>query len=277
MIDESASPILNASGNLKGIVLVFRDMTERRRAEAALRSSERLALIGRLSATIAHEIQNPLDAVTNLLYLIEQTGGLPETVGEYAHMAQEEVVRISQITRQLLSFNREALRPAPVDVSIVIENVIGLFGPKLTSSGIILRSNYGTREKVYGLPGELRQVFSNLIGNAVEATPKGGQIQVRVTDGVDWLDPSRRGVRVLVADNGSGIPRSARAGLFTPFFTTKGEKGTGLGLWVSKGIVEKHEGSMRFRSSIDGKRRGTTFAVFLPLEPSARERAGTAA
>lgn len=276
-IDESAAPMLDANGNLQGIVLVFRDMTERRKAEAALRSSERLALIGRLSATIAHEIQNPLDAVTNLLYLIEQTGGLTNGTLEYAHLAEEEVGRISQITRQLLSFNREALKSAPVNVSEIIENVIGLFGPKLTSSGITVKTNYATKEKVYGLPGELRQVFSNLIGNAVEATPKGGQIQVRVTDGVDWLDPSRRGVRVLIADNGSGIPRSARAGLFTPFFTTKGEKGTGLGLWVSKGIVEKHEGSMRFRSSIDGTRRGTTFTVFLPLEPSARERAGTAA
>jgi signal transduction histidine kinase len=212
-----------------------------------------------------------------LLYLIEQGPGVPSDIGEYARLAQEEVARISQITRQLLSFNREALQPAPVDLTGIIENVIGLFGPKLASAGVTVRTDYETREKVFGLPGELRQVFSNLIGNAVEATPKGGQIQVRVMRGTDWLDLSRRGVRVIIADNGSGIPRSARAGLFTPFFTTKGEKGTGLGLWVSKGIVEKHEGSMRFRSLTNGTRRGTTFSVFLPLQPSAGEWTGTAA
>lgn len=277
VIDESAAPILDDKANLKGIVLVFRDMTEQRRSESAWRSSERLALIGRLSSTIAHEIQNPLDAATNLLYLIEQAGGLPDAVGEYAHLAQEEVARISEITKQLLNFNREARTPAPVDVSGIVENVIRLFAPKMASAGVTVRTKYDTREKVFGLPGELRQVFSNLIGNAVEATAKGGQVQVRIMDGVDWVDPSRRGVRVVIADNGSGIPRSARAGLFTPFFTTKGEKGTGLGLWVSKGIVEKHEGSMRFRSSSDGTARGTTFSIFLPLEPSAGERSGTAA
>lgn len=277
VIDESAAPIVDAGGKLRGIVLVFRDMTERRRTENALRSSERLALVGRLSATIAHEIQNPLDAVTNLLYLIEHTDGLPVTVPEYAHIAQDEILRITQITRQLLSFNREARQPVPVDLKEVIESVLGLFGPKLTSNGIRVQKDYETTEKVVGLPGELRQVFSNLIGNAMEATGKGGEINIKVSSANDWRDGHRKGIRVVVSDNGTGIPGTARGGLFTPFFTTKGEKGTGLGLWVSKGIVEKHEGSMRFRSSTEGSRRGTTFMVFLPLEPTARAQAGNAA
>ena len=277
VIEESAAPIVDSSGKLRGIVLVFRDMTERRRAETVLRSSERLALVGRLSATIAHEIQNPLDAVTNLLYLIEHTHGVPPSVLEYAQIGQDEVSRITQITRQLLSFNREAREPVPVDLGEVIDSVFGLFGPKLTSNGIAVRKDYETKEKILGLPGELRQLFSNLIGNAMEASDKGGAIQVKVSSATDWRDGMRKGVRVVIADNGSGIPQPARRGLFTPFFTTKGEKGTGLGLWVSKGIVEKHEGSMRFRSSTDGIRRGTTFSVFLPLEPMAMARAGNAA
>jgi PAS domain S-box-containing protein len=277
VIEESAAPMLDESGELQGIVLVFRDITERRRAELVLRSSERLALVGRLSATIAHEIQNPLDAVTNLLYLIDNTEGLPQTAMQFSQLAQEEVRRISQITRQLLSFNREAREPVPVDICEVIESVIGLFGPKLTSSGIRVIKDYGTNEKVFGLPGELRQVFSNLIGNAMEATPKGGAIQIRVTSGTDWHNPRRKGVRVIISDNGSGIPTNAKRGLFTPFFTTKGEKGTGLGLWVSKGIIEKHEGVMRFRSATNGSWRGTTFSVFLPFGPTARVQAGNAA
>ncbi len=277
VIDETAAPILDTHGGLLGIVVVFRDMTDARRAEAVLRSSERLALVGRLSATIAHEIQNPLDAVTNLLYLIENTEGLPESALEFSHLAKDEVSRISQITRQLLSFNREAREPVPVDLAEVIDSVIALFGPKLTSSGIRVVKDYETNKRVFGLPGELRQVFSNLIGNAMEATPKGGEIQVRVSDATDWRDSNRQGVRVVISDSGTGIPSAARSGLFTPFFTTKGEKGTGLGLWVSKGIVEKHEGSLKFRSSTHDGHRGTTFAVFLPLESTANARTGTAA
>ena len=277
VIDESAAPMLDAKGNLRGIVIVARDMTERRRAENALRSSERLALVGRLSATIAHEIQNPLDAVTNLLYLIEHSEGVPESAQGYSQLAQEEVGRITQITRQLLSFNRESREPVPVNLTEIVDSVIGLFGPKLTASGIRVTKKYDTDEKVLGLPGELRQVFSNLLGNAIEAIGKGGEIQLRVSAGLDWRDFSRPGVRVTIADNGCGIPKQAQTNLFTPFFTTKGEEGTGLGLWVSRGIVEKHEGTMRFRTSTDGHWHGTVFNVFLPMEPSARASAGNAA
>lgn len=278
VIDESAAPILDRNnGKLLGVVVVFRDMTDARRAESVLRSSERLALVGRLSATIAHEVQNPLDAVTNLLYLIENTPDLPASTQEFCQLAKDEVSRISQITRQLLSFNREAREPVPVNLADVIDNVIGLFGPKLTSAGIRVIKDYETDKQIVGLPGELRQVFSNLIGNAMEATPKGGAIQVRISAATDWRDSNRQGVRVVISDSGTGIPAAARAELFTPFFTTKGEKGTGLGLWVCKGIVEKHEGLLRFRSSTRDGRRGTTFSVFLPLQPTATASAGNAA
>jgi PAS domain S-box-containing protein len=265
VIEESAAPIVGASGNLHGVVLVFRDITDRRRSEAVLRSSEKLALVGRLSATIAHEIQNPLDSVMNLLYLMENTPGLPEPHRDYARSAEEELGRITQITRQLLSFNREAREPVPSDVCEIIDSVITLFAPKLTKNKIQLIRQYETHDRVLGFPGELRQVFSNLLVNAMEASSANSRIVVRVSSA---HDDGRPGVRVLISDAGKGIPSSAKRDLFTPFFTTKGEKGTGLGLWVSRGIVEKHQGYIRFRSSTDGTKHGTSFLVFLPLEPA---------
>ena len=265
VIEESAAPIIGARGDLHGVVLVFRDITDRRRSEAVLRSSEKLALVGRLSATIAHEIQNPLDSVMNLLYLMETTPGLPDSHRDYARSAEEELGRITQITRQLLSFNREARQPVQTDLCEIIDSVIALFAPKLTANRVQVIRQYETHERVLGFPGELRQVFSNLIANAMEATSPNDRIVVRVSSA---HDDGRPGVRVLVSDTGKGIPSSVKKNLFTPFFTTKGEKGTGLGLWVSRGIIEKHQGYIRFRSSTEGSRHGTTFLVFLPLEPA---------
>lgn len=277
IIDETGAPILDINGQLRGVVLVMRDTTERRKADSALRSSERLALVGRLSATIAHEIQNPLDAVTSLLYLIQTSEGISPIALDYTRSASDEIARITNITRQLLSFNREALQPVPVNLSEIMDSVVSLFQAKLTASGIQVAREYETNRTVIGLPGELRQVFSNLFANATEAVGKGGCIRIRISAASDWRDSQRPGVRVVVSDNGSGIPVSARANLFTPFFTTKGEKGTGLGLWVSRGIVEKHEGRMKFRTRTSEPNRGTSFMVFLPAEPSITASTGTAA
>lgn len=277
IVEESAAPILSANGELRGIVIVFRDMTERRRSEAVLRSSEKLALVGRLSATIAHEIQNPLDSVMNLLFLVDRTPDLSPETREYSTAAREELTRITQITRHLLSFNREARQPVWVDLQEIIRSVVALFQPKLTAGNIRVDLQFVTQQQIVGFPGELRQVFSNLIANAMEASEKNGLILIRVSKGIDWSDPTREGVRILVADNGRGIPASARRDLFTPFFTTKGESGTGLGLWVSRGIVEKHEGFMRFRSSTEGLHRGTSFFIFLPVVAKSFMRAQSAA
>ena len=273
-VDESAASIPDATGTMRGMVLVLRDVTERKRSEAALQSSERLALIGRLAATIAHEIRNPLDAVMNLTYLVKSSPALGNDVRGHVMMAEDELRRIVHITSQLLSFHREAREAVSVDVEEIMESVLALFAPKLASSRIEVKREYKSHPAVMAFPGELRQVFSNLLANAMDAVGKNGVIRVRVAPAQGYGNGSIPGVRILVADNGCGIPDTSRESLFTPFFTTKGERGTGLGLWVSRGIVEKHEGTLRLRSSQrPGRYRGTAFAIFLPQQPQNGSRA----
>lgn len=265
-VDQTAAEITDEQGVTRGSVLVFRDMTQRKRSDDALRSSEKLVLIGRMSATIAHEIRNPLDSVSNLLYLLRRNPRMNEEGKEFINLAEEELARVAQIVNQLLSFNREARNPVQVDIVEVIESTLTLFAPKLQQQQIKVIRDFGNRRTVCGFPGELRQVFSNLIVNSMEASRRGGLITVRIKPSKDWALEDRDGVRVLICDDGVGIPEKARTNLFRPFFTTKGERGTGLGLWVSRGIVQKHEGSMKFRTSTNHGSSGTCFNIFLPLE-----------
>jgi PAS domain S-box-containing protein len=265
-IELTAAPILNQHNQIVGVAVVFRDVTQRRQTEQTLRSSERLTLAGRLSATIAHEIRNPLDTVTNLVYLLQRDHLPKETSSQYLQMASEELTRIAQITSQLLTFHRESRNPVEVSLSEVLESVLVLFAPRIKQSHIEIDRRYETEGCVRGYPGELRQVFSNLIGNAVEAMPHGGKLIVHTRESSLASDSLKRGVRVTLVDTGGGIPLGVRRNLFAPFYTTKGEKGTGLGLWVSRGIIEKHEGTIHFSSRMKPKRSGTAFSVFLPYE-----------
>lgn len=268
-VERSFAPI-KAGDGFAGVVIILRDVSERRRSEAALRSSERLSLLGRLSATIAHEIRNPLDAVMNLIYLLRTSANIDDAGRTFAKTAEEELQRIAQITHQLLAFNRESTKPVETNVPELIEGVLKLFAPKLSTAGITIHRNFGTTRPVIALPGELRQVFSNLIANAIDVLPRGGVISVKVSPAQEHGIRNRDGVRITVADDGPGIPEDVLGSLFTPFFTTKGEKGTGLGLWVSRGIITKHEGTLQLRSSTEGPRRGTVFSIFLPLKPGSR-------
>jgi len=268
-VEHSIAPIKSGK-TLTGVVVILRDISERRRSEAALRSSERLSLLGRLSATIAHEIRNPLDAVMNLVYLMRTSSTLDETGRTFAVMAEEELQRIAQITHQLLAFNRESTKPVETNVSELVVGVLKMFSPKISTAGLKLRSQLEETDKVIALPGELRQVFSNLLANAIDVLPPDGVIAVKVSNAQEFGVRQRSGVRITIADNGPGIPNEVLASLFTPFFTTKGEKGTGLGLWVSRGIITKHEGTLRLRSATEGIRRGTVFSIFLPVHPGTR-------
>lgn len=265
-IELTGAPILNNFGQIAGISVVFRDTTQRRQTEQTLRTSERLTLAGRLSATIAHEIRNPLDTVTNLVYLLQHEQNSNPAARQYLEMASEELARIAQITSQLLTFHRESRSPVPVNLNEVLDSVLVLFSPQIKRNQIQVEKRFEASRSVRGFPGELRQVFSNLVGNAIEAISQGGELILHTRESSLASDPTRKGIRITVLDDGSGIPRGVRKNLFAPFYTTKGEKGTGLGLWISRGIVEKHEGTIHLTSTNRNGRSGTAFSVFLPFE-----------
>jgi signal transduction histidine kinase len=233
-------------------------------AAEALRKSEKLAVVGRLAATIAHEINNPLASVTNLHYLMASASSLEE-VQRYLATADEELARVTEITTQTLRFHRESTIPAAVDVSAILDSVLKLYARRLASSNIVVDQSFDRSALIIGFAGELRQLVANLISNAVDAMHSGGKLRVRIVRASERRNGLRRGIRVVVADTGSGIPVSMRDKMFEPFATTKDDTGTGLGLWVSSEIVRKHNGDLRFRSHLG---RGTVFSIFLPLNPS---------
>jgi PAS domain S-box-containing protein len=266
-VSLTVSPIRDSHGNIVGASTIARDITQIKMAEQALRNSEKLAVAGRMAATVAHEINNPVEAVSNILYLLENSTQLDDTARQFVRAAQTELRRIGQITKLTLGFYRGGEhRKTQVRITELIDDVLTLYGRQIESLGIAVRKRYRSAGIVNGDAGELRQVFSNLIVNAVDALSKtGDQLSVHVADFVDWRNPNLRGARTVVGDNGPGIASEHRARLFEPFYTTKGEKGTGLGLWVSRGIIEKHGGSIRFRSSSTSGFSGTCFSVFLPF------------
>lgn len=246
------------------------DVTDRKNAEATLRKTEKLAATGRLAATIAHEINNPLEAVTNLLYLMRTDA---QNRDRYLEMAEQELKRVAHLTKQTLGFYRDTSQRVRTDISVLIEEVVGIYSARLAQRRIAvdMRLDQGCEVEVF--PGELRQVFSNLVSNAADAMLDGGRLQVRLRRVHDQRT-GLPGIRVTVADNGTGISPPVLRHMYEPFFTTKEEVGTGLGLWVTKGIVDKHEGRLRVRSST-GARHGTVFTLFLP--EMNQSRAGEAA
>jgi len=241
-----------------------RDVTEHKRMEEALRESEKLAATGRLAAAVAHEINNPLEALGNLLFLIGGHPSLDEDAKSYTALADKELRRVANITKQMLAFYRHSADPVPLKLSEILDSVVELYEARLARKNILLRRDYSSEDMVWGYPSIIRQLFANLLANAIEAAGTNRTIRLHVSNYRDWPKRERRGVRVSVADNGPGISAEIRHKVFEPFFTTKGEGGTGLGLWVSKGIVQKHEGKIRLRSSIEPGRSGTVFTVFLP-------------
>jgi PAS domain S-box-containing protein len=261
--------VRDTSGNVIGGINVLVDITARKLAEerqqqseAALRKSEKFAAAGRMAATIAHEINNPLEAIVNLWFLLGQDQSLSADGHELLKTLGTELSRVSHITKQTLQFYRDGKTPAPVDLAEPLNAAVSLYSRKALSASTNIETHYRTSATIFGFAGELRQVFANLIGNALEAGANG--IKIRVSPGRDWKHGARCGVRVAIADNGSGIPADSAGKLFEPFFTTKDEKGTGLGLWVSKGIVQKHDGWIRMRTSTRRAHHGTTFELFLP-------------
>lgn len=267
-VTETGAPVYERNGDLAGIVLVLRDSTQQRKTQAALLASEKLAVAGRLAATIAHEIHNPLDSVANLLYLM-RTGSNPQENERFLDMAQGELSRATQISRALLGMYRESRTAVALDISSLLGSVLVLLERRFKDIGVTIQADLEQPAVVSGFPAELRQVFTNLLTNAAEASPRGEMVRLctRAASGIDPTDPSasrRPGVLITIEDRGLGVPPEIQRQLFQPFFSTKGEAGTGLGLWVSKGIVEKHGGTVELTSSTDSENHGTIVSVFLP-------------
>ena len=259
-----ASPVRDDKGNVARWFGTNTDITEQRRAEEALRQTEKLAATGRLAASIAHEINNPLEAVINLVYLARKQ---PENARKYLELADQELERITQITRNTLGFYRDSSSTKEVDISEVLGEVIALYWRKIQFKKISVRPDYGNGIKIVGFPGEIRQIFANLVANAIEALSAEGSLVIRASR-VTLRDGSNRaGVRVTFLDNGTGIAPENRKKIFEPFYTTKKDVGTGLGLWLTLQLVEKHHGSLRVRTSVEPGRSWTVFSVFLPERP----------
>jgi PAS domain S-box-containing protein len=271
LIDQSAAPIRDAKGKVAGAVLVFRDITDLRKREAALMAHEKLAVAGRLSATIAHEIHNPLDSVANLHYLMANETD-PALQQKYLAMAQQELNRTLQISRAMLGLYREPKAPVNVDLRELLESVLLLLDRQLKDKSVAVGKMLGDGAPIQGFPGELRQVFTNLVTNAAEASGRGGRLQILLEPVAD----TRLGATVTITDSGPGVLEANQAKLFKPFFTTKGELGTGLGLWVSKGIVEKHGGKIELTNSTDPIFPGAAVRVYLPAMGPASTMAAAA-
>lgn len=259
------APIL-LNGRIIGGVVVNTDVTQTRLQDEALRKSEKLAAVGQLASSIAHEINNPLEAITNLLYLVRHSDSMEE-VQEYATMAQGELSRVTEITLQTLRFHRQQSRSIPVDVTELARAVMSLYTGRLLVRSIQVHWKIVDVPEVVCLEGEIRQVLNNLVRNALDAMASGGNLCIAV-HGQSHLKDGRSGVRLSVADTGEGISPMIADRLFEPFQTTKEQTGTGLGLWVSKGIVEKHGGYISIRTR-RGIVHGTVFAVWLPVDGGA--------
>ena len=263
-VSLTVSPIKDDHGNVVGGSKILRDISDRKRMEKALIESEKLAATGRMAAAIAHEINNPLESVTNLAYLLSIDQSLSERARGFAQLLLQEVSRASDITRQTLAFYRDSTHPTDVDLALLVDNLLDLNRPRLQSKEIEIVREFNQHRTVFGFAAELRQVIANLLLNAVDAVGRHGILRIRI--GLAAGAPDF--IRLSVADNGPGIPSELRYRLFEPFFTTKGSGGNGLGLWVTRGIVEKHHGEIQVRSRRTQGCSGTVFSVLIPRKNS---------
>jgi PAS domain S-box-containing protein len=241
-----------------------RDVTEQIKMEEALRKSEKLALAGRFAATVAHEINNPLEALRNLIHLARTAEEESKYSAHYLTLADSELSRVAQITKRFLGFYREKSDPIQIKVSEVLDEVVAMLGPTLDRKGLHIERRYERESHVLASTAHLRQIILNLVTNAVDACERGEKIILHVRTVTDWRNGNGRGVRIVVADTGHGIPQSERSKIFEPFFTTKQDVGTGLGLWITKQLIENYGGRIRMRSSEAEGRSGTTFSMFFP-------------
>jgi two-component system, NtrC family, sensor kinase len=247
-----------------GSILIIAEITKEKQAEEALLISERLAATGRMAHTIAHEINNPLEAITNLIYLLQGSLHQPEIARKYIDSAERELERVSRISRQILSFNRESAVPVEIPISDLIDDVLALNNRSLVDRAIQVRKEWDSTQTIQGFPAQLRQVFSNLVRNAIEASSQESEIRIRISKSRLGVAQSIPAVRITIGDHGVGIPPENINRIFEAFYTTKNLKGSGVGLWLSANIVTEHGGKLQVRSSARASRSGTCMSVVLP-------------
>lgn len=265
----SCYPVRTTPQQVRWAGVIVLDASERKRSEEALRKSEKLAVTGRLAASIAHEINNPLEAITNLLFLLRNHTPLDEQAVHFASMAEYEVRRISEITQQTLRFYRQSTLPARATMAELLDSVLSLYQGRVNTLDLRIERDYEPEMDLFCFAGEIRQVFANLVGNSIDAASDGCRLVVRARRSRNWKNPCEVGVRFTVADTGCGMEPEVRERVFEAFFTTKEVTGTGLGLWVSQEIVKKHRGIIHVRSraahsDFPGGATGTVFEIFLP-------------
>ena len=263
-LDFVYQPVREVDGTISGIIVLGVDVTERKQAERALIQNEKLAAVGRLAASIAHEINNPLEAVTNLLYLANGTDDT-EQIHTYLSMADLELRRAAAITSQTLRFHRQSTDPVAVRGEDLVGPTVSLFQGRLLNCHAKLEARIRPADPVVCFDGEIRQVLGNLFSNALDAMRSNDRLLVRSGAGVDWAT-GRHGLVLTVADSGSGMPAEVLNRVFEAFFTTKGIGGTGLGLWISAEIIRRHQGTVHVRSSVGPDVHGTVFRIFLPYD-----------
>ncbi|MCU1319536.1 MAG: sensor histidine kinase [Edaphobacter sp.] len=270
-VSLTVSPVRDRSGKIIGASKIVRDITERKLTEETLQKADKLALASRMTASIAHEINNPLEAITNILYLMEQEP-IGDQARQYLILAQHELTRVSHITAQTLAFFRGTPVSSSSDVSTILDAALTLHRGRLATSSIQLERDYHAVPEIICNQGELRQVFANFINNAVDAMPSGGRLRIKIRPATSPTTHNH-GVRVSIVDNGEGMTPETSRRLFEAFYTTQGATGSGLGLWVCNEIITRHGGRIAIQTSQDPSRHGTVFSIFLPSTPPKRHSA----
>jgi len=263
----SVTALRDAQEAIIGYLLIGTDNSARKQAEEALLRSEMLASAGRMAASIAHEINNPLEAMMNTLYLVRSTPDLPDQARLYLDIADGELMRIAHITRQTLGFYREFSAATSNPACDLVESVVDLLKSKIQANGATVLQQCDHPLNILGIAGELRQILANLLANALDAVDHNCRIIIRTSASLDPASGKPR-IRVSVSDCGHGITPATAKQMFDPVFTTKGTVGTGLGLWVCKQLVDKNGGHIRVRSTTEGPKHGTTFSITLPRDPT---------
>jgi PAS domain S-box-containing protein len=261
-VSLTISPIRDRRGNIVGAAKIVRDITAQKKLEATLHITERLASVGRLAATVAHEINNPLEAVTNFIYIAKQHPEASEEIKGYLNSADDELRRVAHITQQTLGFYRDSSQPTTLDIADVIQDVLIVYERKCQYKTLNIERRIEPNLTLNAVRGELKQILSNLIANAIDASKENGKLVIRARTS-HHFPSGGSGVRITIADNGVGISDENKQNLFTPFFTTKTAVGTGLGLWITKDLLEKKGGHIQFRST-DSRRSGTVMRIYLP-------------